>query len=821
MATLAVTGVGILTSSGLTAPENFFSIRSGITRLRKQELPDSTRQWISGGNIFEWVPGVAAERLRQLAEKAIVQSWQMAWGYPEAPRRKSTALFIGSPEHQRPGYSFPYDGTDLKQWLASIGITSIVHAEQIGGGSCSAHLGLIKASEMFSSGEVHSCIIGAVDSLLQVKILRWLEMDYRLKCSYMNDGLIPGEGACFFVVEPLVSARTRQASILACIEGVTVSKEPVTITSDAPNTATGLTQAVGGAINAAGVSASDLDSVWCDLNGESYRAREWAFVEVRQALPSNVTLYHPADSYGDIGGSTDSGLIGMATLAQATGSTHGKRVLVFSGSEGGVRAASVIGVGEGRVKKEMLQVSDHIPQLYSVDLDIPSLGPDQESFEESSNPPRAYFSWEMRQEHLDDLISLYFQRKALQKDVEIPWYRVAEPEQRILNHLDAVMVNGATSIWAIASGLLGEEEGAVFVGALVLTSLDGTKGLDSIRQSVSAQKVLNLRGLCEALKHCPHRDISSLLREWIRSQGTDSIRIIALESLGYRREGDIQELNSLLNDESMDVRAQAANGLRRLRGRSALYGIESSLNHTASVPQEEVLLASLCLGSRIGLDRCRRLIKENVTQQRTISCLMGMSGGHTDIGLWRNCDTAAQDNAILFLSAGILGCVEVIPLLMKALSSEHEGVRIAAAQGLELITGAGIREELPGAGEIPEEESSQTVELQKPRPSTKKTEWELWWNTNGSRFASHVRWRKGEPFHFGLLIDELAGEGSTYLGRLHAYLELVIRSGHDIPFEPDWFVAKQKHAISCWQEWWRSNESRFIAGKWYFNGTII
>ena len=66
---------------------------------------------------------------------------------------------------------------------------------------------------------------------------------------------------------------------------------------------------------------------------------------------------------------------------------------------------------------------------------------------------------------------------------------------------------------------------------------------------------------------------------------------------------------------------------------------------------------------------------------------------------------------------------------------------------------------------------------------------------NAVRFSEHPRWRRGRPWSLLDCIDTLAASGLPYLLRYDAYLELAIRSGHVIHFEPGWEIPRQREAI--------------------------
>ena len=463
---LVVTGVGSLNPVGLSGLVGLHSIRSGVSRLLLQPFPDRVREWIVGSSMPKWEPYVGEERLAMFAIDTIGAALERADApLSELETRRTTAVILGSPEEGRPGYQFPPSDPTALGSIRSKELESIPVVEVVKGGACSTQASLARAAELLATRKIRRCVVGAVDSQLQLRTIRWHEANFRLKCSYVTDGLMPGEAACFLVVEPEESARARGAKIMARIVSVNVARELATILSDQPNAATGLTTAVRATLEEGGVRPPDVGMVWSDLNGESYRAREWAFTEVRLGFQTNTELLHPADCHGDLGAATDANLLGLAALCHGTGWSDGKPLLVMSGSEGGLRAATLLAPGEAA--GPLLQVSKRVPRVFSISFKVSAPPPEAtDDFRNSDDPPRAYFEWQLREEHRDELASLHYQRNAILRDETIGWRRLQEPEQRMLNHLDAAVASGPTSMAVLAAGVGADEEGLCFAGRL-------------------------------------------------------------------------------------------------------------------------------------------------------------------------------------------------------------------------------------------------------------------------------------------------------------------------------------------------------------------
>ncbi|MCA8950142.1 MAG: hypothetical protein KDE27_11615, partial [Planctomycetes bacterium] len=380
---LAITGACAATALGFGAEWGMHAVRCGSSRLELQRLPDRAREWIPGGRVPLQGPGLYENRLAELAAVTARTALDRA-GFA-SPRGLRLAVLLGLPDEVgRPGHSFPGPDRELSGWLGEVLGVVPVEVATMAFGSCSAQGCLARASELLARRGVEACLVGAADSLLQLRIVRWLEEQGRLACSYANDGLRPGEGTAFFVVESSERAATRKAPVLARVLATTARQEEATIESDRPNTARGLTDAARAALVEAGVPARAVGSVFADLNGESYKAREWAVCETRLGIAADVALVHPADAYGDLGVATDAGLVALAAMALASDWLPGP-ALVFAGADIGIRACSVLVAAPERAAG-VAQVTRLQPAIVPAGFELSSLGPDDPDPAEAEDP---------------------------------------------------------------------------------------------------------------------------------------------------------------------------------------------------------------------------------------------------------------------------------------------------------------------------------------------------------------------------------------------------------------------------------------------------
>jgi 3-oxoacyl-[acyl-carrier-protein] synthase-1 len=794
---LAITGIGMLSPIGHSALVCMHSVRSAVSRLELQRLPDRTREWIAGGRVACWTPFVQTRHLEALAEIAMRQAIRYAYsGDPTGPA--SLAVLLGGPEAERPGYRFPPPGFSIEEWIATKGIGPVNHVEVLAGGSCSGQLALHRAAEILQSGRGDACLIGVADTQLQIRVTRWHEDNYRLKCAYLTDGLMPAEAACFLVVERGPDAARRGARVIARVLSVAGARETATIVSDRPNTAQALVAAVRRALTDAAVEPGQVGMVWSDLNGESYRAREWALTEIRLGFQTSTALMHPADCHGDLGAATDACLLGLAALCHGTGWSQDRPLLVIAGSEHGLRAATVIAPPLGA--KPFVQVSAGLPQVLSETFRLPP-SPAEEDFTQSANPPRAYFEWQLREEHRDELASLHYQRTAILNDPALPWRRLGEPEQRILNHLDAAVAGGSASMAAVADAVNADEVGLCFAGALMIGVLPCGENLERISTALEQPTVARLAGIQAGLLHAPPSDALDSLVRRLANDPNCAVQAMAVSVAGKRRIGLAFDAAALLGNADPNLALAGADFCRRSGTKANVFALKTLLGHVRTDVRGAALDALLCIVPSRTAIYCRSRLEANAEFLGGLAKCLAICGQLEDAELLGAHVERTPTDVWAVEALGILGAPASVPLLIELLGSSHEGAKLAAAGALNLISGRNARESVTVMTEPMVDGLDEAESREVERAMTSRDYWADWWKAAGLRLDSRLRWRLGRPFDFGSCVNEMDGHLSTLGDRDRAYLELVALARMAIPFEPDWFVPLQQSAIAEWRVW--------------------
>ena len=256
------------------------------------------------------------------------------------------ALVLGLPS-ARPG--LPADlqvalrhsiGTAFPNRFSALAVLEVGHAAGV--------LGLHAAVRKFASDAFDACVIAGVESYMAPETLGWLEENEQLHgAGPLNNawGFIPGEaaGAVLVVRErPLAALGAeplgRVLSVGRAIEQNRIKTKTVCIGE-------GLTAAFRETL--AGLpSGAKVTDVYCDMNGEPYRADEFGFTAVRtkDSFLSASDFVAPADCWGDVSAASFplAAILSMAAGPKAY--ANGAYPFVWTTSETGERGAALLEV---------------------------------------------------------------------------------------------------------------------------------------------------------------------------------------------------------------------------------------------------------------------------------------------------------------------------------------------------------------------------------------------------------------------------------------------------------------------------------------------
>ncbi len=284
-----------------------------------------------------------ARRMRTLAEPALREA--LAFLAPRVPLSRLKLLVLLGLPAPRPGLS-----EEQNQWLVRSlhealrpGVGNLT-VEAVSADHASAPRALERACQQLAERRVDACLVGGVDSFLCAETLNWLEAQGRLFTARNPRGAIPGEAAAFCLLMLSSECRRLGLSLLAGVSGVATAQEPAPLGSRAVCTGSGLSQAFQ-TVLAKLAPEVRVDHVLCDLNGEPYRADEFAFTLARtsERFVRPGSFRTPVDCWGDVGAASGALLWVLAISAWQRGYAPGPLILASASSGANpLRAATLL-----------------------------------------------------------------------------------------------------------------------------------------------------------------------------------------------------------------------------------------------------------------------------------------------------------------------------------------------------------------------------------------------------------------------------------------------------------------------------------------------
>ena len=215
-------------------------------------------------------------------------------------------------------------------------------------------LGLKAAKEKLDAHVFDACVIAGVDTYVEAATLEWLEVNDQLHgAGPLNNawGFIPGEGAGAALIMSHDAIQRLGAEPLAHVLSAGSGFEQNRIKTQTVCIGEGLTAAFREGL--AGLPAGEkVTDVYCDLNGEPYRADEFGFacIRAKEAFESASDFIAPADCWGDVCAASTPLALVLSVIASQKSYSNGPYAFVWASSETGERAAALLAlpVHEGK-----------------------------------------------------------------------------------------------------------------------------------------------------------------------------------------------------------------------------------------------------------------------------------------------------------------------------------------------------------------------------------------------------------------------------------------------------------------------------------------
>jgi 3-oxoacyl-[acyl-carrier-protein] synthase-1 len=205
---------------------------------------------------------------------------------------------------------------------------------------------LAESTRLLRERRCDHCLVLACDSLVSPERTESLLSARRLKTPDHPVGFMPGEAAVAVLLERHDTLRERGQRPLAHLFEPITAQEPQCFNAKAPPMGRALVESLTKALVQAGAGDLPDGSLYLDLNGEEFRAREWGQTLLRARDTCRIDTWAPsipAVSFGETGAASPLLALCLAARAFARGYGRGHHALLLVSGDDGHRAGMMLG----------------------------------------------------------------------------------------------------------------------------------------------------------------------------------------------------------------------------------------------------------------------------------------------------------------------------------------------------------------------------------------------------------------------------------------------------------------------------------------------
>ena len=404
------------------------------------------------------------------------------------------------------------------------------------------------------------------------------------------------------------------------------------------------------------------------------------------------------------------------------------------------------------------------------------------------------------EEHLEEADFLWQQRENALNDRLYKLDGLAEIEERLLAHLDGLMLAEQDGWQILESKLIDGELGEVFTAASVALASGIQAHINPVINLFADAKGNVLNGIRQALRHSRNTEVEKLILSALDAKSA-AVRAAALDVLSFRMAFvDQSHLELFLNDTDPLVVAAVATTVGRMRLGQFKNRVEQLLQSDHGQVRREAMRAGLLVGSVKALAHCRTAIQAGTEEADEATVLVGLAGYPDDNSLLARAQThpALVRHAISALGwHGHVSAIDpLLPFTADPRLARLAGETISRITGVNLVEQHLVAESSPTAK--PEQQiGAQDDFLEDPDnglPIPDPAKLQSWWKTKAARFDKETRYRYGQPLNRQVLIDIL--HHGTLPDRHHAAFELALLEPTSPFLETHSFADRQRRELA-------------------------
>jgi uncharacterized protein (TIGR02270 family) len=387
--------------------------------------------------------------------------------------------------------------------------------------------------------------------------------------------------------------------------------------------------------------------------------------------------------------------------------------------------------------------------------------------------------WDVYEEHLDEA---GFLSALWEKALTDPEYTLAEvaagPEERVLGHLDGLVLGGRkVAERLLVPALAGDDAGVVLAAAwALLLSEDGDQARP-VLDALSSGEPEQVAAATRALQLAPRPDLAARLSAPLASRRPEA-RAAALDVLAAWRADAAGPLEPFLASPDAAVRRAALRLGRALPARLTPHLLEPSLSGDEPEERDLAIAAGLVAGARSAWALCERIVRDGGPAWSFPALLYASSGAQDLAPLTSALEDPERRKAALF-ALGFTGRMPAADAAAAHLGDRELG-RLAG-EAFSAITGVDIGGALSRAPErwdpdAPEEDEAEVAgdPAEAALPSPEAAPILAWWQEARKGLDPGARYLGGAPWSAEALLGAL--ERAPMRRRPPLALDLAVRT---------------------------------------------
>jgi uncharacterized protein (TIGR02270 family) len=401
------------------------------------------------------------------------------------------------------------------------------------------------------------------------------------------------------------------------------------------------------------------------------------------------------------------------------------------------------------------------------------------------------------EEHLDEAAFLWSQWERALVAPDYTLEETATLEERLLAHLDGLVVGDIPVAQELLKPALESEEPLRISSALwAMLAEPGPLELAEAMKLLEAAPLELLPSMQRALELSGRAQLAEALHPLLKAQ-EPLLQALTLEVLTFQGKLPPNAALERLQHPEARVAAAALRGLRPLPQEVLSRELPRLLVDARPEVRDAAMEAGLSSGSRVAWEACRKAVEARPGTRRLPLVLLALGGNDRDLERLLECARVAELQADVLWALGFSGRVQAAEVCLELMGEKP--LAALAGEAFSAITGLLLEESyvVPPAEEEslpPLEEEDLDVALEpKPEdalPLPNREAVSAWWQEARKRFDRGTRYVRGRAFTIEVLLEQLE-QGPMRRRHVHAR-ELAIRSQGACTIQTQAFTQRQR-----------------------------